>query len=255
MRQSLRRLKTPAQLSEWTHDRLNIYALAAAGAIGMGVLVSPQSSEGEVVYTPANVKLGRDTPVRVDLNHDGVTDFFLLEVPLHVPEGWGFSACHSIFNNGSGMYCVTSSANNSNAVRATESMNRPFGAALPDGAKISSGDHFRRKHAVQLGSVIFSSTNNGYPYRWYGPWMDRGKGVRDRYLGLEFKLQGEMHFGWARITVSTSTNPFTVRLTGYAYETVPNKPIIAGKTKGPDVVSEQPDSSPGSLGDLALGRK
>ena len=38
-------------------------------------------------------------------------------------------------------------------------------------------------------------------------------------------------------------------LTGYAYETIPNKPIIAGKTKGPDVVT----ISPASLGHLAAG--
>jgi hypothetical protein len=38
-------------------------------------------------------------------------------------------------------------------------------------------------------------------------------------------------------------------LTGYAYETIPNKPIIAGKTKGPDVFTVQP----GSLGHLARG--
>jgi hypothetical protein len=41
------------------------------------------------------------------------------------------------------------------------------------------------------------------------------------------------------------------RLTGYAYETVPNKPIIAGKTKGPDVIT----MPAGSLGELARGRK
>lgn len=40
-------------------------------------------------------------------------------------------------------------------------------------------------------------------------------------------------------------------LTGYAYETIANKAIIAGKTKGPDVITIQPDT----LGQLALGRK
>jgi hypothetical protein len=44
-------------------------------------------------------------------------------------------------------------------------------------------------------------------------------------------------------------------LTGYAYETIPNKAIIAGKIKGPDVVTVQSDTAPGSLGRLALGRK
>jgi hypothetical protein len=40
-------------------------------------------------------------------------------------------------------------------------------------------------------------------------------------------------------------------LTGYAYETIPNKPIIAGKTKGQDVIIFQPDT----LGNLARGKK
>jgi uncharacterized repeat protein (TIGR03803 family) len=39
------------------------------------------------------------------------------------------------------------------------------------------------------------------------------------------------------------------KLTGYAYETIANKSIIAGKTKGPDVVTVQP----ASLGHLARG--
>jgi hypothetical protein len=59
--------------------------------------------------------------------------------------------------------------------------------------------------------------------------------------------------------LNVSSNPenykITATLTGYAYETVPNKPIIAGKTKGPDVITVQPDTAPGSLGRLALGRK
>ena len=38
-------------------------------------------------------------------------------------------------------------------------------------------------------------------------------------------------------------------LTGYAYETIPNKPIIAGKTHGKGVVTIEP----GSLGALAAG--
>ena len=47
----------------------------------------------------------------------------------------------------------------------------------------------------------------------------------------------------------------TATLTGYAYETVANKPIITGKTKGPDVITMQPDIRPGSLGGLARNRR
>jgi hypothetical protein len=44
-------------------------------------------------------------------------------------------------------------------------------------------------------------------------------------------------------------NGITAVVTGYAYETIPNKPIITGKTKGPDVVTLQP----ATLGHLATG--
>jgi hypothetical protein len=50
-------------------------------------------------------------------------------------------------------------------------------------------------------------------------------------------------------------------LTGYAYETIPNRAIIAGKTKGPDDASVEesntastvPAPEPSTLGVLSLG--
>jgi hypothetical protein len=53
------------------------------------------------------------------------------------------------------------------------------------------------------------------------------------------------------VTVGYPTGSIVGTLTGYAYETIPNKPIIAGKITGPDVITLEP----GSLGWLALGRK
>jgi hypothetical protein len=61
-------------------------------------------------------------------------------------------------------------------------------------------------------------------------------------------------FGWARFKVTTQRGhvPFIkATLTGYAYETIPNKPIAAGKTTGPDANTVEPTT----LGKLALGRK
>jgi hypothetical protein len=70
---------------------------------------------------------------------------------------------------------------------------------------------------------------------------------------MKFLVHGEAHYGWARLDVSFKKRRYNLRyqevLTGYAYETVPNKPIITGKTKGPDVVTVQP----ASLGHLANG--
>jgi hypothetical protein len=88
--------------------------------------------------------------------------------------------------------------------------------------------------------------------------VNGGKGVKDRYLGIKFKIKNKFHFGWARLTVATTSNSFTATLTGYAYETIACKGIIAGKTKGSDDVSVEesnaiPSSEPATLGMLALG--
>ena len=55
--------------------------------------------------------------------------------------------------------------------------------------------------------------------------------------------------------------PLTAVLTGYAYETIPNKAIIAGQTKEqvdssvgqPDAASPAAPTEPASLGALAVG--
>jgi hypothetical protein len=56
--------------------------------------------------------------------------------------------------------------------------------------------------------------------------------------------------------------PPRAKLTGYAYETIPNKPIITGETEGPEEGSvdeanpatlNEPIPKPASLGMLAMG--
>ena len=72
------------------------------------------------------------------------------------------------------------------------------------------------------------------------------------YLGLQFDIKGKTHFGWARVKrTSTNGGGFPAEITGYAYETVPNKAIVAGRTKGADDGADQP----ATLGELALGKQ
>ncbi len=108
-----------------------------------------------------------------------------------------------------------------------------------------------------------------FPYVHYRRLTGKWHEVSDRYLGVRFIIRGKIHFGWTRLTVHDKGHAITAVLTGYAYETIPNKPIITGKTKGPDddSVEQQNDLVPGasltspipetpqpaSLGRLALG--
>jgi hypothetical protein len=233
------RPRTTVELSKSVNDHLNTYALAA-GAAGVGLLALATPTEAKIIYTPAHAKLAYDQPLPVDLNRDGIVDFYLLRNNSGVSSRV-LSACQTI-RSYNGARCLTTMG--ANAIRAAVSKGRSFGAALRGGAKIQGGDRFP-KFKAQLGEVDF---NNSITY-WRGPWFNEGKGVENRYLGLKFKITGRVHFGWARMTVTTTSNNFTATLTGYAYETIPGKAIIAGKTKGPEVTTVDP----ASLGHLAAG--
>lgn len=115
-----------------------------------------------------------------------------------------------------------------------------WASALPSGAVIGPRHNkFTPKHYEML-----YWWNSWDGYRSGGPWLKVGTA----YLGLKFKIEGEVHYGWARVNTTDHASNY---LTGYAYETIPNKPIITGKTKGRDVITIEP----GSLGALAAGNR
>ena len=235
MKRSLRPRAT-AEFSELLNRQLNMYALAA-GATGAGLLALAQPAEAKIIYTPAHAKVDFGRPVALDLNHDGIVDFY-----LNIAAEYGLArleACQFLASGTHGPFCTSMAGTNAGRVTTTF-----FAAALRYGAKIQRGDRF-----VSGSFGLGGYANNGTSITWYGPWMNAGKGVKNRYLGLKFKINGRFQFGWVRITVPTTSNSFTAILTGYAYETIPGKGIVAGKTKGPDVTTVDP----ASLGHLAAG--
>jgi len=210
------------KLSESTERKLESYGLAATAA-GVGVLALASAAEAKIVYTSAHHVLKPGTHYKLDLNHDGTTDFTLRN-------GAGTSKSYR------GLSAIPATGNG--AVGFQQFYGGALASALSAGTLIS-GRYFPGRFMVNItttedGSVFFS-----------GSWVN----VNKRYLGLRFKIQGKYHFGWARLNVQVANLSITATLTGYAYETVPNKPIIAGKTKGPDVIVIEP----GSLGRLAQG--
>ena len=101
---------------------------------------------------------------------------------------------------------------------------------------------------------LFKRDVRSSQYSDVGPWVGKGNGVRNRYLGLKFVIHGKVHYGWARLSVTLAHHrqydDVSGTLTGYAYETIPNKAILAGQITGPDVITVQPET----LGGLARGK-
>ena len=58
------------------------------------------------------------------------------------------------------------------------------------------------------------------------------------YLGLEFQIKGQTHYGWALASIAAVFNGRTgsmeTKLSGFAYETIPGAAIKTGQTSGAD---------------------
>ncbi|HXM59782.1 MAG TPA: hypothetical protein VN950_02930 [Terriglobales bacterium] len=251
MKRSLRSARIPAAVSSETHHQLKMYALAASAA-GAGLLALPQSAEAKIVYTPAHRVIRANSGFQLDLNHDGTTDFLLQQIGYCNSDScYGFQ--RYLLAKGSLGNVVEGRMSNG------DTLNYKFyyASALRLGARIGPHQHFiggGSNGATML--AVFQDQDLQMPYT-YGKWID----VKNRYLGLKFKIRGKIHYGWARLSVHNHGGQITATLTGYAYETVPNKAIIAGKTKGIDetsieesnVASTVPKRKPTTLGLLALG--
>jgi len=240
--------RTPAKLSDSLHHRLNMYALAASAA-GVGMLALTQPAEGKIVYTPAHEKIDRDhLLLKLDLNHDGIVDFTLsyrYKCQTTGRNGRPAYSCYVYLGEVPGRWPHTF---NNGAIVAGIKANRDpsvWDWPLAQGARVGQGANFKNWACGLLNIWTFPSTIVS------GPWDN----VKNRYLGLQFKVNGRTHYGWARLNVEVKGTTITGTVTGYAYETIPNKAIIAGKTKGPDVTTVQSDTAAGGLGSLALGRK
>jgi hypothetical protein len=237
VKQSFRFSKTPVSLPSLVHQRLSAYALAVSAA-GVG-LVSAQPALAKIVYTPTHHTLTNGTlPIPID----GTTDFTLSDNFYIITGSWSTQLLNLKVSGGASVVGSKGST-----------------AALKHGAVIGPADKFVTGKAQMAGGFCETQISASTVF---GPFAN----TTQRYLGLKFKVNGKLHFGWARFAsvkaVACNGGPaVTAVLTGYAYETTPNKTIVAGLTKGPgDISIEQADAAltvptpePAMLGLLAMG--
>jgi hypothetical protein len=233
--------KLQTQLEKRLDTRLIAYA-AAASAAGVGLLA--QSAEAKIVYTQANVDIVRNqAAVNIDLNNDGVIDFSLFYAAGFVVLHNGNLPPEGSFGSGLNIY-PAQAANEVWGIKSTKGWE--CAAALPNGVKVGPGAAFQN-HYLPLWAASGSYTRGATEHC---PWRDQHRGA---FLGLKFVVNGETHYGWAHVTVGSTTV-----LNGYAYETVPNQPIDTGKTSGPVADLDMPilpGPQPASLGMLSQGSR
>lgn len=230
--------RKPSQLSPTLQHKLEAYGLGAI-AVGVATLAMTQPTQAEIIYTPTSQPIGNNQKVSLDLNNDGVTDFILVN-DTHfstTPFGDDLSILPAVIGNAAGGKMIRRGY---------------FAGAIPAGVSVGSSRKFlaRRANLAYASLTAFTYVSGGY---W--------KYARNRYLGLKFLIDGEVHFGWARLNVQANKKTQEVKaiLTGYAYETIANQPIVTGQTQDSTALQNQGASdadlsaSSRSLGSLAMG--
>jgi len=240
----------PAAQRDSLHHHLHLYALAASAA-GVSVLALAQPSEAEIVYTPANVTIGTNQEYGLDLNNDGIVDFTIKAFGKYFPP---VTYVNSL---------VVKHAQPGNEVAAHLAFNLyapgafNFAYALSSGIPINNqARHFSGARATMAWECACDA---GGFYR--GSWLSHSshEPLSNRYLGFKFKINGEVHYGWARLNADGFFGG--ALLTGYAYETTPNKAIKTGQQQETEKSVKQPRPAalpkpaqqPATLGMLALG--
>ncbi len=226
------RSRSTTILSATLDHRLTAY-VAAATAAGVSMLAAAPAA-ASVVYTPANIAIGT-SGYAIDLNHDGIPDF-TLNIAV-IGESDGIIDILNLRLDVPG-----------NGVRPSGQLAGEAGA-LPQGARVGPLKSFTSALSSYGGVAMYARgqfSHTGVKSSFSnGPWVKQ----TNKFLGLRFLIGDRFHYGWARLTTTTSG---TV-LTGYAYESDPGHQILAGQISGNE---EQPEFvAPMTLGELARGMR
>jgi hypothetical protein len=253
--------------------------VAAACAAGAAILAEALPAEGEIIYTPTNTPIVKGSPVSLDLNHDGIVDFVLsmydnANVNL-LARRPSCSVCtfgshgslkvspeqagNAIWGVSSSVYKLTSNVQRRKPQQTKPNTIKEAAAPLAWGEVVGNGP----ERSFQSQALPMDSSNSFYYFggggtvNSFGAW-GKGRRFTGPYLGFKFLIDGEVHYGWARVNVKANFLHLSATLTGYAYESVANRPILTGFTHGSVEASSDPsqEAQPpvkGSLGQLAAG--
>ncbi len=218
--------------------QVGLYSLAAAVA-GVSMLALAEPAQAEVVLTKKAIPVPitpwpTPEPVKISMANNGIDNFYIWRYSLGSDRGllaWGANRRGTSVEIGAGGYYGKA-------------------LALPRGAKIGPSASLFSNY-----TDLVEATESGPPRYSRGYW---GGNIKNRYLGVKFQLNGQTHYGWIRLTVTTNVKSgkpsLEATITGYAYETVANKAIKAGTAATAEAAVRGAERHAGaSLGMLAAG--
>ncbi len=187
------RSRSAIRFSPALEKSLSAYAVAATAA-GVGLLALTSPAAARIVYTPANTPIPvNGGPVPLDINHDGVVDFSFSNqlrtashVELFLLQAFPKAKSNAIWGRGS----FGSSFFNFGGA---------FAAALRPGLAVGTNrSYFQKGKNGILGVYKGAFSSGSFTTQTYRQWLN----TKSRYLGVQFLIDGQLHYGWARLKVA-----------------------------------------------------
>lgn len=187
--------------SEKLSNKLVKYGAFSAAILGVA------NASGQIVYTDiADVTVGLDDRVSVDLNNDAIG-----ELLFGVNSTGDFAFVFTVAS-------VSATAYNSNAIVGFASGPYNYPSNLTAGTEINGTNG-----VFSMGRGDFNYSSCGYPGSQFCDGLDG-------YVGLHFDVAGNTHYGWIRIQVAADASSIIIK--DYAFNATPGGPIEVGQTLG-----------------------
>ena len=139
------------------------------------------------------------------------------------------------FYSGSQFSIIPSSLNGVMAISATAPDIGSLAVPVSAGQEIGSDALGYEWVSGSIGSTFTAARDGGILGQ---PPLTVGyfTGLASAYVGLQFQMDGQTHYGWARVG-APAIGLNAGWLYDYAYETIPNTPILAGQVPEPSTVA------------------
>jgi hypothetical protein len=184
--------------------------LAQYGALSVAIAgVAGANAQDQIGYT------------NIDPDYSGTPDpYYVIDF-----DGDAFGDLVIVSNSGLGVLAFAYGSNKVlgsvySFVYSSNTIGLVYPFALDSGAVISAGQN------SWLNATDFYSGNNilNVYSCYFGVWCD----VQDKFIGVQFKIGSNTHYGWARLDVATNGNIWTLK--DFAYNKTPDASINAGQT-------------------------
>ncbi len=182
------------------------------------------SANAQIIYTdviPDTTINTNGGVYALDLNNDGTTDFNITYTTTSITQ-----TCGGILHTSTNIN-IRITPLGANEV-GNWSPTHPSALLLNSNIDSSSFTWLNNANQILTSISWQCGTFGGGQFFWGASYTGYWNGAVDKYIPLRLHVSSQKYYGWVRLDVATGALSFTVK--DYAYNSIPNQPILAGQT-------------------------